>query len=259
MGSEVAQTDLGFRTPAFTIPGSRDVGVLFIHGFTGSPASIAPWAHAVAAAGYTVSALLLPGHGDDWRKMNSTTWRDWYDEVDRGVRRLKEEVHEIVIAGFSMGGALALRYAAIHPENVKALLLLNPAVYDPRPSLKLTSVARFFMKTLPPSGSDIAKPNPPIHGYRETPVNALHSLRKLWRDLAMHLKDVTAPTLLIRSVQDHVVPIASLDLVLKSISSTVRREVLLEKSYHVAALDYDAPLLESESIDFLREFAPVNL
>ena len=248
----------GYRLPPFTIKGSRDVGVLFVHGFTGSPASVAPWARAVVAAGYTVSVIRLPGHGDDWRAMNTNSWRDWYNEVDRGARVLLEDVHHIAIAGFSMGGALALRYAAIHPEHVKALLLLNPAVYDPRPVLKLTSISRFFMKTLPPSGSDIAKPDPPIHGYRETPVNALHSLRKLWRELFKHLHDVTAPTLLFRSIQDHVVPAASSELVLKSISSSTKREVLLENSYHVAALDYDAPLLESKSIEFLREFAPVN-
>ncbi|CAB4673719.1 MAG: alpha/beta fold hydrolase [Actinobacteria bacterium] len=249
----------GYRLPPFTIAGSRNVGVLFVHGFTGSPASVAPWARAVAAAGYTVSVIRLPGHGDDWRAMNATSWREWYYEVDRGVRELLQEVDEIALAGFSMGGALVLRYAAIHPEHVKALLLLNPAVYDPRPALKLTSITRFFMKTLPPSGSDIAKPNPPIHGYRETPVNALHSLRKLWRDLATHLKDVSVPTMLFRSIQDHVVPAASCDMVLRSISSSTKREVLLEKSYHVAALDYDAPFLESKSIEFLREFAPVKL
>ena len=254
----MADAEQGYRLAPFTIAGSRDVGVLFVHGFTGSPASVAPWARAVAAAGYTVSVIRLPGHGTDWREMNATTWRDWYQEVDRGARELLQEVDAIALAGFSMGGALALRYAAIHPEHVKALLLLNPAVYDPRPVLKLTSITRFFMKTLPPSGSDIAMPNPPIHGYRETPVNALHSLRKLWRDLTKHLKEVTTPTILFRSVQDHVVPAASCDMVLKSISSSTKREVLFEKSYHVAALDYDAPILESKSIEFLREFAPVK-
>ncbi|NBO08655.1 MAG: alpha/beta fold hydrolase [Actinobacteria bacterium] len=208
----MADAEQGYRLAPFTIAGSRDVGVLFVHGFTGSPASVAPWARAVAAAGYTVSVIRLPGHGNDWREMNATTWRDWYQEVDRGARELLQEVDAIALAGFSMGGALALRYAAIHPEHVKALLLLN----------------------------------------------ALHSLRKLWRDLTKHLKEVTTPTILFRSVQDHVVPAASCDMVLKSISSSTKREVLLEKSYHVAALDYDAPILESKSIEFLREFAPVK-
>ena len=251
-------SEQGYRLPPFTMKGSRDVGVLFVHGFTGSPASVAPWARAVAAAGYTVSVIRLPGHGDDWRAMNANSWRDWYREVDRGARELLEEVSEIALAGFSMGGALALRYAAIHPEHVKALLLLNPSVYDPRPVLKLTSITRFFMKTLLPGESDIAKPNPPIHGYRETPLNAVHSLRRLWRDLSKHFQNVTAPTLLFRSVQDHVVPAVSSELVLKSISSLIKREVLLENSYHVAALDHDAPLLESKSIEFLREFARVK-
>ena len=60
-----------------------DVGVVVCHGFTGSPQSMRPWAQALAHEGHSVRLPLLPGHGTTWQDMNRTTWRQWYDEVDR--------------------------------------------------------------------------------------------------------------------------------------------------------------------------------
>ena len=42
-----------------TVPGSR-VAVLVLHGFTGSPASMRPWAEDLHRRGYSVSMPLLP-------------------------------------------------------------------------------------------------------------------------------------------------------------------------------------------------------
>jgi len=53
------------------------IGVLLSHGFTGSPASMKPWADYLVAQGYAVSVPRLPGHGTTWREMNTTTWADW--------------------------------------------------------------------------------------------------------------------------------------------------------------------------------------
>ncbi|WP_246354762.1 alpha/beta hydrolase [Nocardioides ungokensis] len=45
------------------LTGGRPLGVLLLHGFSGSPASMKPWAHALAERGYAVEVPLLPGHG----------------------------------------------------------------------------------------------------------------------------------------------------------------------------------------------------
>ena len=54
------------------------VGALVVHGFTGSPKSMRPWAEHLAAAGLSVRLPRLPGHGSTWRDMAVTTWDDWY-------------------------------------------------------------------------------------------------------------------------------------------------------------------------------------
>src|SRR3954452_23036284 len=91
-----------------TSPHGR-VGVLLSHGFTGSPASMRPWAEHLAAQGYAVSLPRLPGHGTTWQEMNRTTWADWYAEVERAFLALANQVDTVVVGGLSMGGALVLR------------------------------------------------------------------------------------------------------------------------------------------------------
>ncbi len=55
-----------------------DIGVLLVHGFTGNPSSMLPWARTLSAAGHTVRLPRLPGHGTTWRDMGRTRWPDWY-------------------------------------------------------------------------------------------------------------------------------------------------------------------------------------
>ncbi|MCF2435802.1 alpha/beta fold hydrolase [Streptomyces thinghirensis] len=83
-----------------------EVGVLLCHGFTGSPQSLRPWAQYLAARGLTVALPLLPGHGTRWQDMQVTGWQDWYAEVDRELRALRERCASVFVAGLSMGGAL---------------------------------------------------------------------------------------------------------------------------------------------------------
>ena len=42
---------------------NKDIGVLLVHGFTGSPSSMRPWAEYLNQKGFTVRVPLLPGHG----------------------------------------------------------------------------------------------------------------------------------------------------------------------------------------------------
>jgi len=77
-----------------TIPGSEpftlesgSIAILMIHGFTGSPLSVKPWAQALHKEGFTVHVPRLPGHGTHWEELNQTTWRDWFDVVERDFGR----------------------------------------------------------------------------------------------------------------------------------------------------------------------------
>ncbi|MEU8589903.1 alpha/beta fold hydrolase [Streptomyces sp. NPDC048664] len=233
-----------------------EVGVLLCHGFTGSPQSLRPWGEYLAGRGLTVSLPLLPGHGTRWQDMQLTGWQDWYAEVDRALRVLRERCAQVFVAGLSMGGALALRLAARHGAGVAGVIVVNPANKVHGRSAYALPVARHLVPSTKGIASDIAKGGGTELGYDRVPLHAAHSLRNFLRMLDGELPRVTQPVLLLRSPQDHVVPPADSARILGRISSADVREVLLEQSYHVATLDHDADRIFEESHTFIGRIAP---
>ncbi|MFF9121970.1 alpha/beta hydrolase [Streptomyces sp. NPDC014889] len=233
-----------------------EVGVLLCHGFTGSPQSLRPWGQYLAERGLTVSLPLLPGHGTRWEDMQLTGWPDWYAEVDRELRILRESCARVFVAGLSMGGALALRLAARHGDAVAGVVVVNPANKVHGLSAYALPVARHVVRTTKGIASDIALEGAAELGYDRVPLHAAHSLRNFFRMLDGELPQVTQPLLLLRSPQDHVVPPADSARILGRISSTDVTEVLLEHSYHVATLDHDADRIFDESYAFVGRLAP---
>src|SRR3954462_7743212 len=109
-------------------------GVLVVHGFTGNPQSMRPLAEAFAAAGYTVSLPLLPGHGTKVEDMIPTRWRDWSVAAEDAYRELAGRSRSVVVAGLSMGGTLAVWLATRHPE-ITGLVLVNPLIDGSAPGV----------------------------------------------------------------------------------------------------------------------------
>jgi carboxylesterase len=88
---------------------------------------------------------------------------------------------------------------------------------------------------------------------------AFASVLKLWRRTVRDLHRVKAPVLMYRSRVDHVLDSLSGELLFAGARNTTVREVILENSYHVATLDYDAPQIFAGSLDFIRALAPLDV
>ena len=234
------------------------VGVLLCHGFTGTPQSMGTWPADLAAAGYSVELPLLPGHGTTWQEMNRTTWQDWYGTVDAALAGLRADCPTVFVGGLSMGGALALRLAIEHPQDVAGLVLVNPAVALEHPLLPALPLVRRIVPSFPGIGSDIKKPGAVEVTYDRTPLRALASNLAMCADIRARLASVTQPLLLLRSAEDHVVPASSSRLILDSVGSTDVTEILLEDSYHVATLDNDAERIVQESLGFISRISRLS-
>jgi carboxylesterase len=231
--------------------GTGPVGVLLCHGFTGSPHSMRPWAEHLVGEGFRVSVPRLPGHGTSWQELNRTAWTDWYAAVDRARAALARECDQVFVAGLSMGGALALRLAEQHGSGVAGLVLVNPCINITDPRIRALRLLR-AIPSFPGIGNDIAKPGQDEAGYDRNPLRALHSQTRLWADVRAGLPRVTQPTLVYWSRQDHVVDPSSLRLLRDGIGTAELEVVTLERSYHVATLDYDADDIFRGSADFVR-------
>jgi carboxylesterase len=236
--------------PFFHSGGST--GVLLCHGFTGNPSSLRPWADFLAAAGLTVSLPRLPGHGTTWQEMAGTRWEDWYAEIDRAYEDLRGQAGEVFVMGLSMGATLALRLAEMRGSGVAGLVLVNPSLTAPSTLARLAPVIGHVVPSVKGIGSDIKKDGVHELAYDRIPGPAAASLAKLWKVTRQRLGDVTQPVLVYRSTADHVVPLASLEILQAALPAgelTVRE---LGNSYHVATLDNDADEIFAGSLEFVR-------
>ncbi len=230
-----------------------DVGVLLLHGFTGSPKSMRPWGEFLASHDITVRVPRLPGHGTRWQDMNITTWQDWYAEVDRSFREVSARCSQVFVMGLSMGGSLTLRLAELKGDAIRGIVLVNPAVHSERPDRFALPVIKHFIGSFPGISNDINKPGQDEGAYDRIPLKAAHSLTHLWSAVKSDIAAVDQPLLLFRSKVDHVVEASNAAWILSHVSSTDVREVVLMDSFHVATVDYDAELIFEQSLQFVRE------
>ncbi|HET7475354.1 MAG TPA: alpha/beta fold hydrolase [Dermatophilaceae bacterium] len=229
-----------------------DVGVLLCHGFTGTPQGLRGWAEFLVARGYTVRLPRLPGHGTTWQDLNRYSFEDWYATVDLAFRELTQRCRKVVVCGLSMGGALALMLAQNHGPHVAGLVLVNPAVKFEDPRLAVLPVLKHLVGSLRAVSGDIKKPGTVELAYSRSPLKAGHSQVRAWGPIIRDLPEITQPLLLVRSVEDHIIPASSAALVLSRISSTDVTEIVVEDSYHVIPLDNDAQRLFEESLVFIE-------
>lgn len=246
------------QAEAFELIGG-DIAVLIVHGFTGSPASVRPWAEGLHRNGFTVKVPRLPGHGTSWEEMNRTNWQDWFNEVEREFLELRRRHRRVFVAGFSMGGALSIRLASRRSREIEGLILINPSIGDERPFMKLVPILKYLIPSIKGRGTDVARPNPPRHSYGRTPLRALHSLQKLWRLAQGDLSRIDMPLMIGYSINDHVVHPRNSELVIENVASIDIREITFERSFHNVALDHDLEKLIEESKNFIHDVLAGNL
>jgi len=241
--------DVGAAEP-FAADGDS-VGVLILHGFTGSPQTIRDWASSLAAAGLTVRAPLLAGHGGPWQDLAKTGWTDWYADAERAFLELSSRCSQVFVAGLSMGGCLALRLAETQGPLVSGVVLVNPSLAADTPLIALAPALKYAVKSLKSIGGDIKKAGAAELAAKRTPVASVATLPAMWRTTAAALTSVTQPLLVFRSTEDHVVGPASMKTLMTALPGAQVRP--LANSYHVATLDNDAPEIFDGTLAFIRD------
>ena len=120
----------GRCTVVATAGRSSDPTLILIHGFGGSTFG---WRHVMeplAAGGWYVVALDLPGFG-----LAEKEWGGAYDHASQAAFVLSVmdqlNISQTVIAGHSMGGNVVSWVAALAPERVRGLALIDAAIVSP--------------------------------------------------------------------------------------------------------------------------------
>ena len=252
MNAGASTADVMAGCEAWSHVAGSSVGVLVVHGFTGTPASVRGIAEVMAAAGYDVELPRLPGHGTTVEDMLRTSWADWAGEVGNAVARLGARVSQIVAVGQSMGGTLVLRAALDHPQ-IAALVLVNPLtrVRDAETMALLDDLLEDDILVAPGEGSDIADPDSSDIAYSGTPIAPLKSLlRDGVAPIVDRYGEITVPLRMFTSRNDHVVEPADSEYLARMYAGPVDH-TWLERSFHVATRDFDRDLIVAEALAFV--------
>jgi carboxylesterase len=256
-------TSLADSAP-FWFPGGAELGILCIHGFTGTPFEVRHLGQRLSEQGLTVSGPALAGHTTSIAELDQTTWRDWYGTVEQSFDALRERCARVAVVGQSLGGLLALYLAAQRQEQLVAVAALatplwlfplaRAAVWATRPGRVVTDRLGRAVRALPKlAGSDVRDPvvkerNP---CYQAVPVRALHQLVAFMGEVERHLPRVRVPALIMHSRQDHTAPYACSERIAARVADTVKH-VALTESYHLIASDVEREQVAAEVSAFVR-------
>ncbi len=169
---------------------SRSLGVLLIHGFTSSPEQMLPYAQELNKYGITCLLPRLSGHENLPDSLAHVKAEDWLQDAENGFNQLRNEVENVVIAGHSLGGTLALYLAQHHTreDGLIAAGVINPAVRLTREQRRAITFSRFYEKKL------------------EMSTKPFQALRKTIDTVRGKLKQVEVPVIIFASSEDELIP-----------------------------------------------------
>jgi pimeloyl-ACP methyl ester carboxylesterase len=112
---------------AYVDEGSGDYTIIFIHGL-GS--YLPAWKKNIEGlkVNYRCIAIDLPGYGKSSKAPHSGMMTFYAGVVNELIENLK--LKNVVIAGHSMGGQIGIMAALNYPENIKKLVLVDPAGFE---------------------------------------------------------------------------------------------------------------------------------
>ena len=232
---------------------TKEVGILLIHGFTGSPSSMRPWAEFMHQQGYTVRVPRLPGHGTKPEDLNEVKWQEWPRKIESELRELQKSCSKIFVFGLSMGGGLTLYTTQNHQEKLAGIVLVNPMIHIPFVTPTFAKIVSKFTKMRSAVGNDIKRKNVTEYAYDANPIVGIYELTKMLKVTRANLAKINIPTLLFHSTEDHVLPVSNTEIILNGISSKDKERVELTNSYHVATLDHDMEIIFEKSLTFVKE------
>ncbi|PKN51407.1 MAG: hypothetical protein CVU55_12290 [Deltaproteobacteria bacterium HGW-Deltaproteobacteria-13] len=235
-------------------------GIVLVHGYMAAPEEIRPLADYLHKNGYNVYGARLRGHGTAPEDLAVRNWEKWYDSVSRAYIIMKNSVKTFSIAGFSMGGGIALLQAANKPGRFASVISINAP-------LKLMSIASKFSPVIVAWNTILTKlkvdkwkmefikndPEYPQINYVRNPVSGGYELEKLMRIVENRLEKVTDPALIIQASDDPVVDSISGQEIFDKIGTKEKQLLRVYANHHGILRGRVAEEVKALILTFLRK------
>lgn len=257
-------------TKGFSFQNGSNTAILLLHGLTGSPFEMHQYGKMLSSEGYDVFCPVLPGHCEDAEGLKGHTWQEWKNFTVNQFDELASKYDKVYISGLCLGAVLALAVAQ-ERDNVAGIIGLSTTLYLDgwaMPWFKflipvcLFSVFKLFY-LFPETDTrgikceavrkKIAKMQEKSGGALDCyPMLCVVELLKVSAFVRKRIKKVNTPILLLHSVQDDLTSVKSAEFVYNNISSTDKKMIKLEDSYHVMTLDNEKKLVAEKTLEFIK-------
>jgi len=248
--------DAADPTPFDYDKATTSVGVLFLHGFTASPAEMRPMARFVSQLKHwRCAGPLLPGHGTSIEDMRRSRSEAWLATADEAYQQLAQQCDRVFIVGLSLGAVLACHVALRRSGDAKlrGIVLLAPAfgvtvkralgIHILRPVRHLRNKGA--------RASDYFLDNR-LFSYLHVPVGLAAQVLKLGREAVRNMSKLRKiPTLMFVGDRESTVSLEKMLAVTRDHPSI--RLVRMPRSRHILTVEPDREMMFEISVRFMEE------
>lgn len=200
------------------------VGILLVHGFTGTPADMRPLASSLHALGADCHVMMHLGMANDIENLPTTTAAMWRESALAEWERVRDRYSRTILVGYSMGGAAAIQMAAASAPDLLVLLAPFVKINDRRamllpfakrviPDIQFFSNVDFDRQTvrdwfqIAVPGLDIDDPEVrrKVKDESGIPPPVINELRKFGATAWSRAGDVHCPVVILQGHEDRVV------------------------------------------------------
>ena len=247
--------------PDYFFSGSR-IGVLLIHGLTGTPKEMLSVAKRLHKCGFTVSCPVLAGHCGSREDLLTTLWGDWARSAEEGLLRLRQHTDVIFVGGISAGSVLSILLSDKHPDLVRATALYSTTLcWDgwsiPKLKFLLPLVLRLpyfgkrynFVEAFPYGiknenlrrriVSKLQSGDTSAAGHTSTPGVIVRELWRMVDAVKKRFPHIRTPSLIVHADNDDIASIKSNALYLQSHLGGPTELLRLYDSYHLVTVDQE--------------------
>ena len=255
------------------------VGILLIHGLTGTPTEMRYLGKGLADSGHTVYGMQLAGHCAGESALLGTRWQDWVASVEAAYAALASEVEHVFVGGLSAGAVLALHLAAARPAALRGIVLLATTLKYDGWSMP---VLRHFLPLLPllihtplgrrgrfmeshPFGikderlrrrvvANMESGNSAAAGLAGFPWPSLNEFYKLVRIVKREMPSIDLPALIMHSDHDDTAGMSNVRYLQRHLAGP-KKVVLLHDSYHMITVDRQRGEVVRHTAKFIRDLS----
>lgn len=263
------------------------IGVLVIHGMTGTPLEMRPISRFLRRQGYRVVTPLLRGHGAGHKELLATTWPDWLAGVREEADTLIAECDQVFVVGLSASALLATLVAVDNPR-ISGVVLMSTHLGFWRPEnlpwnhflLRYVMLIPFLRRhswwtEKPPFGIKDVRLQKNIeraieasrtgeagaHGLFRTYVESIYQAKLLIAEALRQAPRVSARSLILHSMEDTLFGLKNATRLYSRLGSTCKNIIFITGCDHVMTVDLrkdDVARLVYEFISKTGRFLPIK-